>query len=81
MFVIVIMITIMIVIITAIIIAIQGRVRSCRAAGTRIFLPDIPGVGVIRTRYPVLPVHGEGSQVWKELEATKDVLLQSKTYG
>ena len=67
--VIMIMITIMIItaiiiaIVTAIIIAIQGRVRSCRAAGTRIFLPDIPGVGVIRTRYPVLPVHGEGSQV------------------
>ena len=28
-----------------------------------------------------MPVHGEGSSVWKELEATKDLLLNSKTYG
>ena len=28
-----------------------------------------------------MPVHGEGSAVWKELEATKDILIKSKTYG
>ena len=60
---------------------ILGQLRICRASGTRIFLPDIPGVGAIRTRYPILPVHGEGSQVGKELLATKDVLLKSKTYS
>ena len=28
-----------------------------------------------------MPVHGEGSSVWKELEATKDLLMKSQTYG
>ena len=55
--------------------------RKCKASGTRIFFPQIAGVGVLRQRYPIMPVHGEGSSVWKELEATKDLLLKSKTYG
>ena len=58
-----------------------GNVRLCAASGTRIFFPNIPGVGVVRQRYPIMPVAGEGSQVWKELEATKDLILKSKTYG
>lgn len=49
----------------------EGNVRICVASGTRIFFPNIPGVGVLRQRYPILPVAGEGTQVWKELEATK----------
>ena len=44
-------------------------------------MPVINGVGVLRQRYPIMPVHGEGSSVWKELEATKDLLMKSKTYG
>ena len=56
-------------------------VRITRASGTRIFLPPISGVGVLRQRYPIMPVHGEGSAVWKELEATKDILMKSKTYS
>ena len=28
-----------------------------------------------------MPVHGEGSAVRKELEATKDILMKSKTYS
>ncbi|PFX28133.1 hypothetical protein AWC38_SpisGene7133 [Stylophora pistillata] len=56
-------------------------VRICRASGTRIFLPDIDGVGVLRQRYPIMPVHGEGSAMWKELEATKDLLMKSQSYG
>ena len=58
----------------------NGVVRITQASGTRIFLPPISGVGVCRQRYPIMPVHGEGSSVWKELEATKDILLKSKTY-
>ena len=53
----------------------------CKASGTRIFFPTIPGVGALRQRYPIMPVHGEGSAVWKELEAVKDVILKSKTFG
>lgn len=59
----------------------SGNVRICVASGTRIFLPNIPGVGILRQRYPIMPVAGEGTQMWKELEATKDALLKSKTYG
>ena len=28
-----------------------------------------------------MPVHGQGSSLWKELEATKDLLMNSKSYG
>ena len=59
----------------------SGKVHATRASGTRIFLPPIPGVGTLRQRYPIVPVHGEGSSVWKELEALKDLVLQSQTYG
>ena len=58
----------------------EGNVRQVRASGHRIFLPDIPGVGVLRQRYPIMPVHGEGSAVWKELEALKDIILQPIKY-
>lgn len=45
------------------------------ASGVRIFFPRIPGVGILRQRYPIMPLHGEGSAVWKELEALKDLVL------
>ncbi|XP_032236694.2 uncharacterized protein LOC116617810 [Nematostella vectensis] len=57
------------------------KVHLTRATGTRIFFPSIEGVGVVRQRYPIMPVHGEGSSVWKELEALKDVVFYSKTNG
>ncbi|XP_048585291.1 uncharacterized protein LOC116604390 [Nematostella vectensis] len=57
------------------------KVHFTRASGTRIFFPPILGVGSIRQRYPIMPVHGEGSSVWKELEALKDVVLKSKSNG
>ena len=59
----------------------NGDVKITRASGIRIFFPEINGVGVLRQRYPIMPVHGEGSSVWKELEATKDLLMNSKSYG
>ena len=51
------------------------------ASGVRIFLPSIPGVGILRTRWPIMPVHGEGNSVWKELNAIKDILMNQKAYG
>lgn len=59
----------------------KGDVRTCSASGTRIFFPNIQGVGKLRQRYPIMPVHGEGSAVWKELEALKDAVLWSNKYG
>ena len=58
-----------------------GKVRHVRASGTRIFLPNIPAVGILRQRYPIFPIHAEGSTVWKELEATQDFLMQSDTHA
>ena len=48
-----------------------GVSRKVRASGTHLFLPEIKGVGVLRQRYPIFPVHGEGSSVWKEVNALK----------
>ncbi|XP_031572211.1 uncharacterized protein LOC116306318 [Actinia tenebrosa] len=59
----------------------KGNVRVCKASGTRIFFPPIAGVGFLRQRYPIMPVHGEGSASWKELDALKDLVLSSKTNG
>ncbi|KAK2171221.1 hypothetical protein NP493_1090g00063 [Ridgeia piscesae] len=52
-----------------------GQMHKMTASGTRTFLPFIPNVGSMRTRFPIMPVHGEGSGVWKELEALKDIVL------
>ena len=49
--------------------------RQVRASGTYVFLPNIKDVGILRTRYPVYPVHGEGSSVWKELNALKEMYM------
>ncbi|GFO15422.1 hypothetical protein PoB_004192700 [Plakobranchus ocellatus] len=54
----------------------QGNVRRVSSSGIRIFLPQIPGVGALRQRYPIVPVHGEGSPVWKELNAIKDLVMR-----
>ena len=59
----------------------RGKLRKMKASGTRVFLPNIPGVGTLRTRYPIVPVHGEGSAVWKELEALKDIVMEPKKYA
>ena len=57
-----------------------SNVRQVRASGHRIFLPEIPGVGVLRQRYPIMPVYGEGGSAWKELEALKDIVLEPSRY-
>lgn len=53
----------------------KGVSRQVRASGTHVFLPYITDVGVLRQRYPIFPVHGEGSSVWKELNALRDVVM------
>ena len=58
-----------------------GAMHIVRASGTRIFMPEILGVGSMRTRFPIAPTHGEGSSVWKELAALKDVVLNRQKYN
>ena len=38
----------------------DGNMRVVRATGTRILFPEISGVGVLRQRYPVAPLHEDG---------------------
>ena len=53
----------------------KGEVCVVRASGVYIGLPMIAGLGVLRQRYPIAPVHQEGEAVWKELQALKDLIL------
>ena len=59
----------------------SGTVRAVRSSGIRVFLPEILGLGELRTRYPVVPVHAEGSPIWKELEALRDVVMDMGKYS
>ncbi|KAK3751095.1 hypothetical protein RRG08_019304 [Elysia crispata] len=55
----------------------QNVPRRVEASGVRTILPTITGgVGEVRTRYPVAPVHWRGGAVWKELSAFHDSLSQ-----
>ncbi|XP_046577079.1 uncharacterized protein LOC124284987 [Haliotis rubra] len=58
----------------------HGKVQQVAASGPRVLLPNIPGMGKIRMRYPIAPIHGEGSGVWKELDALKDMMMDIEKY-
>ena len=58
-----------------------GKVCNVTASGTRILLPEIPGVGRVRTRYPISPLHNDGSQIYKEVEALKDVVMKLESFN
>ncbi|GFO04571.1 hypothetical protein PoB_003107600 [Plakobranchus ocellatus] len=51
----------------------EGNMRRCEASGLFLKTPNIPGVGRVRLRYPIAPIHQYGSPVWKELNAFKDM--------
>lgn len=59
----------------------HGHVRTVRSSGTRIFLPEIEGVGKVRLRYPIAPAHYEGSAVYKELDALKEMVMNMQKYA
>lgn len=59
----------------------HGELKKVISSGIRITLPDIPGVGQLRIRYPIMPISGEGNQVGKEVEAVKEVLNHLETMG
>ena len=52
-----------------------GQMRITRASGHRIFFPDIPGLGIIRQRYPIFPVYSDDTPESKEIAAIKELLL------
>ena len=46
-----------------------------RGSGTWIQLPEITGLGRVRQRYPIFPIHHEGNTVWKEVKALEALTL------
>ena len=38
-------------------------------------MPVIEGVGAIRQRYPIMPVHEQGSATWKEVKAVTELIM------
>ena len=59
----------------------SGIPRRVGQSGTRILMQPISGVGTIRQRYPIMPIHEEGNVIYKELEALKDIVLEPKKYS
>ena len=60
----------------------NGTVRQVWPSGIHIHLPSIDTIdGTIRTRYPIFPIHSEGSDVWKEVDALKAVVLEGNKHG
>nr|KAI8736933.1 CAunnamed protein product [Biomphalaria glabrata] len=58
-----------------------GTLRIVYGSGIQIFTENIQGVGSVRLRYPIPPIHGEGSTVWKELSVVKQQLSQLQGSG
>ncbi|GFO42564.1 hypothetical protein PoB_006906900 [Plakobranchus ocellatus] len=59
----------------------KGEVKQCAPTGFRIMTPSIDGVGAVRLRYPIFPVHSEGSTVGMEIDALKRAVMQMSTYS
>jgi len=52
-----------------------GQVQRVVASGHRIHLPEIRGIPhIVRQRYPIAPIHEEGSATWKETKALADIV-------
>lgn len=52
-----------------------GAKVNTQASGVRIMFPKIAGIdGIIRQRYPIMPIYGEGNSIWKRLNAFEDSL-------
>lgn len=59
----------------------EGVMRIVKPSGLRVFLPTIDHVGSLRTRYPIMPLHEEGTKTYKEMEAIRDLLMDLEAHG
>ena len=57
----------------------SGTPRRVSTSGIRILKQPISGVGTIHQRYPIMPLHEEGNNIYKELEALK--VLEPERYA
>lgn len=59
----------------------DGNEHSVAASGHWIVFPEIGnGVGLVRQRFPIFPVHYAGSLAFKEAKALQDILVDEATY-
>ena len=58
----------------------KGTPRQVSASGHRVLWNITGGVGIIRQRYPIVPLHEEGTSTWKNMEALMDVVLEPEKY-
>lgn len=52
-----------------------GHPQSVVPSGTQTILKDIPRVGNVRLRYPILPTHQDGNAIYKEVDALKELVM------
>jgi len=58
----------------------QGKVRQVVTSGFKIMLDEIHGVGKMRVRYPIMPIHDHGNSIYKDLSALTDMTLKKHKY-
>ncbi|XP_074660708.1 uncharacterized protein LOC141913148 [Tubulanus polymorphus] len=53
----------------------KGVPQKVVASGAKLLLPPIPGIDHrVRLRFPIMPIHQEGSVYWKKIDALQDSL-------
>eukprot|EP01062_Namystynia_karyoxenos_P082219 TRINITY_DN9220_c0_g1_i1.p1 TRINITY_DN9220_c0_g1~~TRINITY_DN9220_c0_g1_i1.p1 ORF type:complete len:1154 (+),score=325.35 TRINITY_DN9220_c0_g1_i1:393-3464(+) len=57
----------------------NGVARPVRASGHWIHFPDMEGIGKIRQRYPLFPVHEHGNTIWKEVKALEELVVGAES--
>lgn len=55
----------------------DGQTRLMRGSGIYVHMPEISGVKTARLRYPIAPVHEEGSLTWGHVEARNEETLNA----
>ncbi|KAK2170405.1 hypothetical protein LSH36_3g24014 [Paralvinella palmiformis] len=58
----------------------KRKIKRVVASGFYTILPNIPGVGNVRTRFPIIPVHDEDSAVWREINALKEIVINPRKF-
>ncbi|XP_067933093.1 uncharacterized protein [Watersipora subatra] len=58
----------------------EGDVRKVTSSGIKIMTRNIPDVGTMRIRYPIVPLHDSGSSIYKDLQALSDLTLKQHKY-
>jgi len=58
----------------------KGDIRMVTQSGISISTKPIPGVGQVRIRYPIMPLHIQGNTIYKDLQALTDMTLKKNKY-